>query len=96
MIWVEFQSCSGDSEAFLRANQPTATDIILDVISLEYAEVVMAAAGHLAEESKLQAMEKYKGKYVLIVEGSIPTGENGAYCTVGGVSAEESLSYNFV
>jgi len=91
VIWVEFQSCSGDSEAFLRANQPTAGDIILDVISLEYSEVVMAAAGHLAEDAKHQAMEKYKGQYVLIVEGSIPTGENGAYCTVGGVSAEESL-----
>ncbi|NIQ95611.1 MAG: [Ni/Fe] hydrogenase small subunit, partial [Desulfuromonadales bacterium] len=50
VIWVEYQSCSGDSEAFLRSNAPTAGDIILDVISLEYSEVVMAAAGHLAEE----------------------------------------------
>jgi len=90
VIWVEYQSCSGDSEAFLRANQPTAGDIILDVISLEYAEVVMAAAGHQAEEAKWQAMEKYKGKYVLIVEGSIPTKDSGVYCTVGGESAEES------
>lgn len=89
VIWVEYQSCSGDSEAFLRANQPTAAEIILDIISLEYSEVVMAASGHQAEKSKHDAMEKYKGKYVLIVEGSIPTGENGAYCTVGGESAVE-------
>lgn len=91
VIWVEYQSCSGDSEAFLRCNQPTAGDIILDVISLEYSEVVMAAAGHLAEEAKQAAMEKYKGKYVLIVEGSIPTADDGVYCAVGGVSAVESL-----
>jgi len=90
VIWVEYQSCSGDSEAFLRANQPTAGDIILDVISLEYAEVVMAAAGHQAEQAKWDAMEKHKGQYVLIVEGSIPTGSAGAFCTVGGESAEES------
>jgi len=90
VIWVEYQSCSGDSEAFLRANQPTAGDIILDVISLEYAEVVMAAAGHQAEKAKWDAMEKYQGQYVLIVEGSIPTGSGGAFCTVGGESAEES------
>ena len=90
VIWLEYQSCSGDSEAFLRANQPTAGEIILDLISLEYAEVVMAAAGHQAEEAKYQAMEKYKGKYILIVEGSIPTGEGGAYCTVGGESAVDS------
>ncbi|HAD04664.1 MAG: hydrogenase [Desulfuromonadales bacterium GWD2_61_12] len=90
VIWVEYQSCSGDSEAFLRANQPTAAEIILDVISLEYAEVVMAAAGHQAEQAKWAAMEKYKGKYLLIVEGSIPTGAGGAYCTVGGESAVDS------
>jgi hydrogenase small subunit len=90
VIWVEYQSCSGDSEAFLRSNQPTAAEIILDVISLEYSEIVMAAAGHQAEKSKWDAMEKYKGKYLLIVEGAIPTGDGGVYCTVGGESAVES------
>ncbi|PLX80436.1 MAG: [Ni/Fe] hydrogenase small subunit [Desulfuromonas sp.] len=90
VIWVEYQSCSGDSEAFLRSNQPTAGDIILDFISLEYSEVVMAAAGHLAEEAKHAAMKKYAGKYVLVVEGSIPTGDGGVYCTTGGISAVDS------
>jgi hydrogenase small subunit len=87
VIWVEYQSCSGDSEAFLRANQPTAGKIILDLLSIEYAEVVMAAAGHQAEAAKQAAMEKYQGQYILIVEGSIPQGAGGAYCTVGGESA---------
>ncbi len=89
VIWVEYQSCSGDSEAFLRANQPTAGELILDLISLEYAEVVMAAAGHQAEEAKQQAAEKYQGKYILVVEGSVPAGADGAYCTIGGHSALE-------
>ncbi|MDH4007813.1 MAG: twin-arginine translocation signal domain-containing protein, partial [Desulfuromonadales bacterium] len=83
VIWVEYQSCSGDSEAFLRANQPTAAEIILDLLSIEYADVIMAAAGHQAEKSKHDAMEKYKGQYILIVEGSIPTGADGGYCTIG-------------
>lgn len=91
VIWLEFQSCSGDSEAFLRANAPTAAEIILDRISLEYTEVIMAAAGHQAEEAKRQAMKKYKGKYLAIIEGSIPTKEDGGYCTVGGQSALESV-----
>lgn len=89
VIWLEFQSCSGDSEAFLRSSAPSVAQIILDTISLEYAEIIMAAAGHQAEEAKYQAMEKYKGRYLAIVEGSIPTGESGAYCTVAGQSAEE-------
>lgn len=91
VIWLEFQSCSGDSEAFLRASHPTAAEIILDLISLEYAEVIMAAAGHQAEAAKHQAIEKYHGKYLLIVEGSIPTKANGAYCTIAGQSGLEVL-----
>ncbi len=87
VIWVEYQSCSGDSEAFLRANQPTAAELVLDLLSIEYADVLMAAAGHQAEAAKRQAMEAYRGKYLLVVEGSVPTGADGAYCTVGGQSA---------
>jgi len=90
VIWVEYQSCSGDSEAFLRANAPTAGEIILETISLEYSEVVMAAAGHLAEDAKHNAMKKHAGKYILIVEGSIPEGAGGGYCVTGGVSAVDS------
>jgi hydrogenase small subunit len=36
-------------------------------------------------------MEEYAGQYVLVVEGSIPTGRNAAYCTIGGRTAEEQL-----
>ena len=36
-------------------------------------------------------MAQYYGEYVLVVEGSIPTGENGAYCTIGGRSAADLL-----
>ena len=87
VIWMEFLGCTGDSEAFLRANQPTATEIILDYLSIDYHETIMAAAGHQAEAAKRQTMEKYKGKYIAIVEGSIPTAEGGIHCMIGGDSA---------
>jgi len=87
VIWMEFQGCTGDSEAFLRANQPTAADVILDFLSVDYHETIMAAAGHQAEAATKATFEKYKGKYIAIVEGSIPMAENGVYCTVGGNSA---------
>lgn len=87
VIWVEFQGCTGDSEAFLRSNQPTAAELILDYLSIDYHETIMAAAGHQAEAAKHDTMEKYKGKYIAVVEGSIPTGADGAYCTIAGRSA---------
>lgn len=87
VIWMEFQGCTGDSEAFLRSNQPTAAEVILDYLSIDYHETLMAAAGHQAEAAKHATMEKYQGKYIAIVEGSIPMAENGVYCTIAGDSA---------
>ena len=89
VIWLELQSCSGDTEALLRANQPTAATLILDRISLDYAETIMAAAGHQAEAARQQAMDQYRGKYLAVIEGSIPAGEGGVYCTIGGRSGLE-------
>jgi len=89
VIWLEFQACTGDTEALLRGNQPTAAELILDHLSVEYIETVMAAAGHQAEEAKNRAVEKYKGQYLVLVDGSVPTGEGGAYCTIAGESALE-------
>jgi hydrogenase small subunit len=87
LIWLEFQDCAGNTESFLRAARPTVADVILDTLSVDYHETIMAAAGHQAEEAKAQAIEAHRGKYIAIVEGSIPVGEGEAYCTIGGRSA---------
>ena len=87
LIWLEFQDCAGNTESFLRATHPTVADLILDSISLNYHETIMAAAGHQAEEALAQTIRENSGKYIALVEGSIPTGADGAYCTIGGRSA---------
>jgi hydrogenase small subunit len=87
VIWLHFQECTGCTESLLRAEHPTLEKLILDVISLDYHETLMAAAGHQAEAARKDAMKANKGKYVLVVEGAIPTKNNGIYCKVGGQTA---------
>jgi hydrogenase small subunit len=91
VIWLHFQECTGCSESLLRAEHPTLEKLILDVISLDYHETLMAAAGHQAEEARKAAMAANKGTYFLVVEGAIPTKENGIYCKIGGRTAIELL-----
>jgi len=91
VIWLHFQECTGCTESLLRAEHPTIEKLILDVISLDYHETLMAAAGHQAEAARHQAMKENKGKYILVVEGAIPTGEHGVYCKIGGQTAIEML-----
>ncbi|MBT8189019.1 MAG: [Ni/Fe] hydrogenase small subunit, partial [Bacteroidia bacterium] len=80
VIWLHFQECTCCSESFIRSDHPIVADIILDKISLDYTETLMAASGHQAEAAKMATMEKYHGQYILCVEGSVPTGDNGNYC----------------
>jgi hydrogenase small subunit len=91
VIWLHFQECTGCSESLLRAEHPTLEKLILDVISLDYHETLMAAAGHQAEAARKSAMKANKGKYVLVVEGAIPVKDNGIYCKIGGHKAIDML-----
>ena len=91
VIWLHFQECTGCTESLLRAEHPTLEKLILDVISLDYHETLMAAAGHQAEAARKDAMAANKGKYVLVVEGAIPIKENGIYCKIGGHTAIDLL-----
>jgi hydrogenase small subunit len=90
VIWLEFQDCAGCTESISRSRNPTLEKLVLDDITIEYHETLMAAAGHQAEAAKQAAMETYKGQYILVVEGSISLGNDG-YCTIGGRSAADIL-----
>ncbi|NPA60563.1 MAG: hydrogenase small subunit [Epsilonproteobacteria bacterium] len=83
VIWIELQDCAGNSEAILRSDAPTIDELILETISLEFNETLMAAAGHAAEEHLNEAMKTFKGKYLCVVEGSIPMEMDGYYGTIG-------------
>ena len=91
VIWEHFQECTCCSESFIRSDHPIVADIILDKISLDYTLTLMAASGHQAEAAKQATMEKYKGEYILCVEGSVPMGGDGNYCCIGGRSAKDLL-----
>jgi hydrogenase small subunit len=87
LVWLEFQDCAGNTESLLRASRPTVAEVILDAISLDYHETIMAAAGFQAEGALTQTLQQKKDGYLVVIEGAIPTGEDGAYCTIGGRSA---------
>ena len=89
VVWLEFQDCAGDSESFLRASRPTAADVVLDVLSVDYHETIMSAAGHQAEAAKAATLKK--GGHIVIVEGSIPVAQGGIHCTIGGRTAIDIL-----
>jgi [NiFe] hydrogenase small subunit len=84
VIWLNFAECTGCSEGLLRSKYPYIDDLVLEVLSIEYHETIMAAAGSQAEEQLHAAVKKYEGQFICVVEGAIATKYNGAYGKIGG------------
>ena len=84
VIWLHFQDCTGCTETLLRTSAPDVAHLILDVVSLDYHETLMVASGAQAEAALRSAIADNAGKYVLVVEGAIPTRDDGVYMQMGG------------
>jgi len=87
VVWFHFQECTCCSESFIRSAHPLLSEIILDKISLDYTQTLQAAAGRQAEDALHQTMDKFKGEYLMLVEGAIPRNDDGVYCCIAGRSA---------
>ena len=90
VIWLSFQECTGCTESITRSASSTLEDLIFNVISLDYHHTLQAASGSAAEEARETAMQENHGKYILVVDGSIPAGNNG-YSTIAGISNVDML-----
>ena len=91
VVWLHFQECTGCTESLLRTSSPGIGELILDLISLDYHETLFAAAGHQIEEVLHDTIANNEGKYVCVVEGAIPTKDNGIYCKIAGRTAIDML-----
>ena len=83
VIWLSFQECTGCTESITRSHAPTIEDLIFNTVSLDYHHTLQAASGHAAEEARTRAMEENYGKYLVVVDGSIPLGNPGYSCIAG-------------
>jgi NiFe hydrogenase small subunit HydA len=92
VIWIQGQSCSGCAVSFLNTNYPMAAEVVLDKLSIRFQPTVMAAAGDVATKVIEDTVKELNGQYVLVVEGPVPTNEDGKYCTFGLEQATTSFN----
>ncbi|ESF90914.1 uptake hydrogenase small subunit [Salmonella enterica subsp. enterica serovar Paratyphi B str. ATCC 10719] len=56
VIWLHGLECTCCTESFIRSAHPLAKDAILSLISLDYDDTIMAAAGQQAEQALADVM----------------------------------------
>lgn len=88
IVWLQGQSCSGDSVSLLNATDPEPVELLTKIISLVIHQNIGAAQGHVFMETLRKAEQE--GNYILVVEGSIPLGMKEA-CVIGGEPVEDIL-----
>ena len=88
VVWLCFMECLGCTESFANATYPEIDKLILEMISLEYHEALMAAAGERAHENLWNAVKE--GGYLCVVEGAVATKIPSAM-TVGGMTSMDIM-----
>lgn len=88
-IWFNLGSCTGCTESIAQVDTPDVATIVLDLLSLNYFETVMAAAGKQAEENVAATIEK--GGYIIIVEGTVMNGQGGNTLRIADKTGNEHL-----
>ena len=93
VLWLHGLECTCCSESFIRSAHPLAKDVILSMISLDYDDTIMAAAGHQAEAIIDETIEKYDGNFILACEGNPPLNQEGMSCIIAGKPYLEQLQH---
>jgi len=88
VVWLQLQECTGCIESALRSGGTTVEEVVLSLLSVNYNEAVMAAAGEAANA----ALDDTNARpHILVVNGSVPLADNGIYCVIGGKTAKTVL-----
>ena len=104
LIWLHGSECTGCSESLLNAGNPDVGQALSKLnVNLAYHETLLAQQGifndgklvntsELNSEILLEELIK-EGKYILVVEGSIPNGPQGSgrYLVIGNKTFKETL-----
>ncbi|HEY3360312.1 MAG TPA: hydrogenase small subunit [Methanosarcina sp.] len=104
LVWLHGSECTGCSESVLNAGNPDLVQALQKLnVNLAFHETLCAQQGiwndgKLVNTSELNSEilleDLYKeGKYILVVEGSIPNGPNGSgrYLVIGNKTFKETL-----
>ncbi len=83
IIWLELADCTGNSEGFIKSAHPKIDDLILQYISLDYHELLMAASAEQSESVLDDIIKNDAGKYILMIEGAVPLGMEGKFLRIG-------------
>jgi len=89
VVWLQGAGCTGCSVSVLNAVSPRIQNLLLDEVvpghqlNLLFHATIMAGQGEAVIEVLKDTETNRKDGYILVVEGAIPTAQDGLYGSIG-------------
>jgi hydrogenase small subunit len=83
IIWIQGATCTGCTISLLNTTNPSIDEILIKNVDLQYHPNLNGMAGNSVIKTITDIASKNVGEFILCVEGGIPTGMNGNYCSIG-------------
>ncbi|MBU1672007.1 MAG: hydrogenase small subunit [Actinobacteria bacterium] len=83
VIWVQGQNCTGCSVTLFSSDHYSLRDLFFGKFSLRYHPTLMSSEGFQAIDQIEKTEREAPGRYLVVLEGTIPTGEGEEFCTFG-------------
>lgn len=82
LIWLGTNTCAGDMLSFLNSVNPSYQEFITDMVDFRYNYLLQTAEGKMATKVLDSVYAENYGQYIMVVEGTIPTRDNGKFSVV--------------
>jgi len=96
IVWFQGQNCSGCPVSFVNTEYPSADEVLIEVITLEYLPTIMGGTGDVAIDILERMITDEKGKFILAIDGSIPVDSDGNYCNVGEINGKSITALKWI
>jgi hydrogenase small subunit len=83
VIWIQGQNCTGCTVTLFNSEHFRPGDLGQSKLALLYQPNIMSASGSQAVEVLKEIEKDLPGKYLVVLEGSVPTGADEMFCTFG-------------
>jgi hydrogenase small subunit len=83
VIWIQGQNCSGCTVSLMNSDHFNPHDLGSSKLSLRYQPNMMSAEGAQAIDVIEETEKDYEGRYLVVLEGSVPTGDGEGFCSFG-------------
>ena len=79
VIWLELGSCTGETISLDNTFDPHIKHFLLEMVELRYHWLFNSAHGHQAAKIIEETIKDDSGEFILVVEGSVVTRQDGMY-----------------